>query len=551
MRLDRHVTLLQDENLRYRANVHDALLELAEEKSRRGSSKASGVLSITSERISEENVSALRMESNKYTQIIDDLSNELQSLTEQLLQQPQQQKDLIEDSMQLKTLLDDLELQNDNLQHTIESYIEQLSSAETKIKQLEFEKSTLESELKNTGLEQEQKDGKIEELLKENKTLQSQLDIQRRFCTCRTAMVIDNGNGKRGSDSDKDTQCIQELQKLLNQKSTEASRATVALRWKSLEWGRLQQIAADDKKKLTEQTKDLISTVGEMKQKISSLEAVVEKREKDLDRANQKLHITSQKEAELMAELAVKTDQLTFFEKGESKYRDAIEDLNHELQAVRSNRMRRESVIIQELNAANTSLRGGSQELEKHNISLQKENSVLKSEMVDLKDEVASLEGRSRALSDLLKANQGEMDLLKQEVNRLISLDTEIVGIREDKAIFEKHNQDLLKRYQILQKDYEELQNEYKLLLEIKAQTEIILENMKMWESEHEEREKIIQKKISKQTEHINTLLDDRKMLITKINTMHQDMVVLSCERQKYEEKLKEMLKTTYHFRQS
>lgn len=42
-----------------------------------------------------------------------------------------------------------------------------------------------------------------------------------------------------------------------------------------------------------------------------------------------------------------------------------------------------------------------------------------------------------------------------------------------------------------------------RLLLEIKAQTEIILENMKMWENEHEEREKIIQKKISKQSEHI------------------------------------------------
>uniref|UniRef100_A0A1B0D7P5 Uncharacterized protein n=1 Tax=Phlebotomus papatasi TaxID=29031 RepID=A0A1B0D7P5_PHLPP len=61
---------------------------------------------------------------------------------------------------------------------------------------------------------------------------------------------------------DKDTQCIEELQKLLNQKSSEASKATVALRWKSLEWGRMQQIAAEEKIKLTQQMKDLIKNVS-------------------------------------------------------------------------------------------------------------------------------------------------------------------------------------------------------------------------------------------------------------------------------------------------
>lgn len=124
--------------------------------------------------------------------------------------------------------------------------------------------------------------------------------------------------------------------------------------------------------------------------------------------------------------------------------------------------MRRESIKIQELNAANTSLRGDTAELEKQNSALQKENANLKSEMSSLRDEVASLEGRSKALTDLLKANQGEMDLLKQEINRLINLETEITGIRQDKVIFEKHNQDLVNRYQTLEKDYEELQNEYK-----------------------------------------------------------------------------------------
>lgn len=61
---------------------------------------------------------------------------------------------------------------------------------------------------------------------------------------------------------DKDTQCIEELQKLLNQKSSEASKATVALRWKSLEWSKMQQIAAEEKMKLTQQMKDLIKNVS-------------------------------------------------------------------------------------------------------------------------------------------------------------------------------------------------------------------------------------------------------------------------------------------------
>ncbi|XP_055710363.1 girdin-like isoform X4 [Phlebotomus papatasi] len=503
-----------------------------------------GVKVLSGSEMEQEGDSRMHQQNQQYSQIIDDLSNELASLSEQLLQQPQQ-KELIEESLQLKTLMEDLEIQNDNLQQTIETYIEQLSTAETKIQSLEFEKSNLEGEVKNARLELERKDAKIEELMRENKSAQSQLEIHRRFCTCRTStLVVDNGNGIRRAsvNMDKDTQCIEELQKLLNQKSSEASKATVALRWKSLEWGRMQQIAAEEKIKLTQQMKDLIKNVGDLKQKIASLEANLEKKEQDLQRTTQKLQIATQREAELVADISVKNDQITFFEKGEAKYREAIEELSEELSAIRTSRVRRESIKIQELNAANTSLRGDTAELEKQNSALQRENANLKSEMSSLRDEVASLEGRSKALTDLLKGNQGEMDLLKQEINRLINLETEITGIRQDKAIFEKHNQDLVNRYQTLQKDYEELQNEYKLLLEIKAQTEIILENMKMWENEHEEREKIIQKKISKQSEHINTLLDDRKMLIMKINTMHQDIVVLNSERQKYEDKFKEVL---------
>ncbi|XP_055681331.1 putative leucine-rich repeat-containing protein DDB_G0290503 isoform X2 [Lutzomyia longipalpis] len=546
--------------------MHDTLLDYAEleEKMKRGSSKSSGnssgipqshngsseddlggiKLRLVKEKLREMEPESGQMsmqEKNQYTQIIEDLSNELQSLTEQLIQQTQQQKEISEDSLDLKNLLEDLEQQNDHLQRTIETYAEQLTSAETKIQKLEFEKSTLESDLKAAHSQLEGKDAKFEELQKENRNLQSKLNIIQRLCTCKaSSMVVDNDNGS--DNTDKSTQSFQELQKLLNQKASEASKAKVSLKWKSLECSRVQQLANEDKKKLTEQTRELITNVGELKQKIITLEMNAEKREKELEKATQKLENATRKEAELLAEIAVKTDQLLIFEKGEAKYREAIDDLSHELQAVRTSRARRESVMIQELNAANTSLRGGSQELEKINSNLIKENAMLKNEMSNLRQHLATLEGKSRALSDLLRNNQIEMDRLKQEINRLMALDAEAAGIREDKAIFEKHNQDLLKRYQALQKDYEELQIEYKLLLDIKSQTEIILENMKMWEDEHDEREKIIQKKISKQSEHINTLLEDRKMLITKINTMHQDIVILTSERERYEERFKEMI---------
>uniref|UniRef100_A0A1B0D7P6 Uncharacterized protein n=1 Tax=Phlebotomus papatasi TaxID=29031 RepID=A0A1B0D7P6_PHLPP len=134
--------------------------------------------------------------------------------------------------------------------------------------------------------------------------------------------------------------------------------------------------------------------VGDLKQKIASLEANLEKKEQDLQRTNQKLQIATQREAELVADISVKNDQITFFEKGEAKYREAIEELSEELSAIRTSRVRRESIKIQELNAANTSLRGDTAELEKQNSALQRENANLKSEMSSLRDEVASLEGR-------------------------------------------------------------------------------------------------------------------------------------------------------------
>lgn len=99
-----------------------------------------GVKVLSGSEMEQEGDSRMHQQNQQYSQIIDDLSNELASLTEQLLQQPQQ-KELIEESLQLKTLMEDLEIQNDNLQQTIETYIEQLSTAETKIQGLEFEVS--------------------------------------------------------------------------------------------------------------------------------------------------------------------------------------------------------------------------------------------------------------------------------------------------------------------------------------------------------------------------------------------------------------------------
>lgn len=96
----------------------------------------------------------------------------------------------------------------------------------------------------------------------------------------------------------------------------------------------------------------------------------------------------------------------------------------------------------------------------------------------------------------------------------------------------------------------------YRNLLEIKEKAEITLNTAIEWQNEQREREAVINKKISMQTEHIkyrkfkilvskllhclicnftisyfcSTLLEDRQMLISKNNDMLKDMLILRRE---------------------
>lgn len=75
-------------------------------------------------------------------------------------------------------------------------------------------------------------------------------------------------------------------------------------------------------------------------------------------------------------------------------------------------------------------------------------------------------------------------------------------------------------------------------LYEVKEHAEIALQTTKKWQLENAYRDKLIRQKITKQSEHIRTLLEDRKIMISKLNEMHRDIIILNSNRDQYEQML-------------
>lgn len=78
------------------------------------------------------------------------------------------------------------------------------------------------------------------------------------------------------------------------------------------------------------------------------------------------------------------------------------------------------------------------------------------------------------------------------------------------------------------------------MLFGVKDQALVALNTARKWQTESSERESFLNLRMTKHKEHIKTLLDDRKTLVSKLNEMHRDELILRNELDRLRELLYE-----------
>lgn len=246
----------------------------------------------------------------QYDQIFNELTSDLEMLTSHLVNVPPDGQNLLKDTEQFEDSVRDLENQNDRLQRTIQTYESQLSASEEDIKLITITADELRRQVSDLQLQLLAKEAHIDELSQVRTETSEILEMQRRLCKC-----LENKD-----DRDVLSLQLQEMHQLLSQKSAETVRNTVALRWKSLEMSRMEQLAGDEKHRLNGEVTQLTKLVSEVNSKVMYLESQIEKKDLEIDKLTQRLFEEKDKESRLHEELTTKTEVITSMERNEYKW---------------------------------------------------------------------------------------------------------------------------------------------------------------------------------------------------------------------------------------
>ncbi|CAD7079618.1 unnamed protein product [Hermetia illucens] len=376
------------------------------------------------------------------------------------------------------------------------------ASVSQKIIQLQSRNATYFQELK-------EKDAKYKELSDQYQLLTQSLQSLRTNCACGALQIV--------------YPVVAQAERLAYILSTEKTDEGYALQ----EYASIQQSQI-----LVNEMDDQVRT---MQRKIDLLEKTLEKREQDLQETNARMLQCAQQNAE------------------DERLRGVVNRLNAEIAELRSNRRERESSLIAELNRLRQSMDQHVAALSKANDTINslerqaqgyrrqgdvanKENAMLKAELYKARECAATQDGIEKSLRNQLMQTQSEMTFMKCDLERYTCLMQDIENLKKHCSRLKEANYDLVRKYNDLVEDYNNLEEEYRKLIDIKDQLFNEVENSRQWQKQQKEQDKIISSKFKKLEEHIDTLLDDRKKLIAKINDLHQDTILISGELEQFKD---------------
>jgi chromosome segregation ATPase len=166
-------------------------------------------------------------------------------------------------------------------------------------------------EVDNLKSDVSDKNKRISELTVDYQRLETEYEMKKKSCTCSA-----KNSPTRTSTT---VMQINDLKTKLMNKSLECSKATEALKRKTLQFEKLQKTAFEEKSKLRDECLKSIQTIGELKSKISLLEMRFHDHNEEVVTSREKVSQMMAKMSALETELASKSAKLDDLETREEK----------------------------------------------------------------------------------------------------------------------------------------------------------------------------------------------------------------------------------------
>lgn len=174
-----------------------------------------------------------------------------------------------------------------------------------------LQNGSLISEIENLKSDIGDKNKRISELTLDHHKLEAEYENQKKTCSCSPKT-----SPTRSSTT---VMQINDLKTKLMSKSLEQTKATEALKRKTLQYEKLQKTAFDEKNRLREECLKSIQTIGELKSKISLLELRVQEQNDEVVTSREKVNHALMKMSSMESELLSKSAKLEDLETREEK----------------------------------------------------------------------------------------------------------------------------------------------------------------------------------------------------------------------------------------
>ncbi|XP_055643669.1 centrosomal protein of 290 kDa-like isoform X3 [Toxorhynchites rutilus septentrionalis] len=462
-----------------------------------------------------EKCAEMEMEHQKELQRMRD---EIESLSIQLVgssEMSNQHEQLLRESNTLQNTILELSNQNEVLQKAIQSYEANIEQLQQELSSFNFECGNLNREIEILRASCSEKDNKITCLNSEREKLLADFNLHRRMCKCG----FNNSVKERAK-----TPVSHSLQKQLVQKSLEATKAADALRQKSLDFKKLENQYVAERIRLTEQTTELFTQIGELKGKNSNLEQSLFHKEELIERLQQSLRDVNRSladKSEIAKTTEVKNASLSkmlekFQEDSTVREKKLAEELNNTRRSSQDqrNKLQQTENQLALLREEIETLRGKCE-------SLLTEKNTLKDETTELNRQLFGSIGKESALCEMLKQLQED---LSSKTSCLGEVEENYRKVSQAYRNLKSYNEDVTKQYQMAKRYL----MDYNKLADFKRQATTTIEEARKCAVESRQRERIYEQKVAEQTAFIVQLKEDRVRLIEKLQDYHRDLLILN-----------------------
>ncbi|XP_058056568.1 uncharacterized protein LOC131207949 [Anopheles bellator] len=473
------------------------------------------------ERIHEVELSQQR---SKHSNELKDLRREIEQLSNQLatsMDSSKHHEQTVQELATLQATILELGEHNEVLQKTIQSYQDSIVQLEQQFGASDHQLSGAKLELEELRSRCNEQENKIGSLKADKDRLISELATQRRMCKCG----FNNGSGSRERAK---TPLSHSLQKQLDAKTREASRAQEELLQRCEEWKKREAEYVAQRVQATEQATRLIEQLSELKGRNSILEQSIFTKCELLDRLQHNLRDVNRK-------LAMKLDLLTEVDTKNANLADALEKARkdalmcekrcmEELSNVRRSSMDQKNQL-QQYESQNGRLRTEVDALREKCEHIANEREVLKDETQELRERLATFEGKESALCEVVKSNQNELAI---KSSRLLELEETNRKLSQNYQQVQSFSADLNKQCQRAQLELEQMKECTSKLLEFKQQTLNTKDITRKSIAEWKDREARYNQEILRLKKRTEMLEQDRTKLVTKLQGYHRDNTILS-----------------------